>query len=173
MAGQLVSATTVYVSRDAAALSVGADAVAKAILAQAREHGLDINLARVGSRGLLWLEPLVEVATDAGRIAYGPVATSDVPGLLAANFTQGGAHALRLGATADIPYFKSQQRLTFARVGLADPVSIADYLALGGFRGLTRALAMPPAEIIRSVTDSGLRGRGGGVLPKIYCVQRR
>jgi formate dehydrogenase iron-sulfur subunit len=132
---------------------------------QAKERGLDVKMVRVGSRGLLWLEPLVEVETDAGRIAYGPVATSDVTGLFAADFLRGAAHALRLGATAEIPYFKSQQRLTFARVGIADPVSIADYVAQGGFRGLTHALAMPPAEILKTVTDSGLRGRGGAAFP--------
>jgi formate dehydrogenase iron-sulfur subunit len=165
MAGGLVSATTVYVSRDAAALSVGADAVATAILAHAKQRGLDVKMVRVGSRGLLWLEPLVEIATDAGRIAYGPVAASDVTGLFAADFLRGAAHALRLGATAEIPYFKSQQRLTFARVGITDPVSIADYVAQGGFRGLARALALPPAEIIKMVTDSGLRGRGGAAFP--------
>jgi formate dehydrogenase iron-sulfur subunit len=165
MAGGLVSATTIYVSRDAAALSVGADAVATAIIAQAKQRGIDVTMVRVGSRGLLWLEPLVEIETDAGRIGYGPVAASDVGGLFAANFLRGAAHALRLGATAEISYFKSQQRLTFARVGITDPVSIADYVAQGGFRGLARALALSPAEIIRTITDSGLRGRGGAAFP--------
>ncbi len=85
---------TVYVPRDAAALSVGAEEVAQAIARAAAARGEQIRLVRNGSRGLFWLEPLVEVATPAGRIAYGPVAPEDVPGLFAAGFLHGGAHAL-------------------------------------------------------------------------------
>ena len=82
----------VYVPRDAAALALGADAVAS-LLSQAG----DVELVRTGSRGLFWLEPMVEVATPAGRIAYGPVTVADISGLLAAGLLDGGAHPLRLG----------------------------------------------------------------------------
>ena len=160
-----MSGPRVYVPRDAAALSVGAEAVARAVAAQGTSRGLELTLVRNGSRGMLSLETLVEVETPSGRIAYGPVTAADVPGLFAAGFLTGGAHPLRLGPTADIPYLKNQQRLTFARVGITDPVSVQDYLAHGGYAGLRRALSLSGAQVVQAVTDSGLRGRGGGAFP--------
>jgi formate dehydrogenase iron-sulfur subunit len=160
-----VSPTKIYVSRDAAARSVGADDTARAIIAEATRLGVDIELIRNGSRGLLWLEPLVEVATAGGRLAYGPVQPRDVEGLFAAGFTSGKEHALRHGLTEEIPYFKNQERLTFARVGVTDPRSIEDYINHGGYRGLKTALAMEPAAIVFAVRASGLRGRGGAAFP--------
>ena len=74
-------------------------------------------------------------------------------------------HRLAQGPTEEIPYLKRQERLTFARVGITDPASVSDYLAHGGYRGLTAALAMQPAQIVQSVTASGLRGRGGAAFP--------
>ncbi len=159
----------IYVPRDAAALAVGADAVAGQIAAQARQRGLDIDVVRNGSRGLLWLEPLVEVATPQGRKAYGPVEPDDVAGLFDAGWlTQpagAGEHPLALGLTEQIPYLKNQERLTFARVGVIDPLSLADYEAHGGLAGLRRALAMSAGQIVDEVTESGLRGRGGAAFP--------
>jgi formate dehydrogenase iron-sulfur subunit len=156
---------TVYVPRDASALSLGAEAVARAISAQAQARKVDVRVVRNGSRGLYWLEPMVEVATPAGRIAYGPVTVNDVPSLFLADFLSGGVHALCLGPTENISYLKKQERLTFARVGITDPVSIADYLEHGGYRGLQRALTLTPEAIVKEVTDSGLRGRGGAAFP--------
>jgi len=124
-----------------------------------------VRLVRNGSRGLLWLEPLAEVATPAGRIAYGPVQPDDVAGLFEAGWLQGGAHRLRQGPTEDIPYLKRQQRLTFARVGVTDPLCTDDYLAHSGLQGLRRALAMTPQQIVDEVIESGLRGRGGAAFP--------
>jgi formate dehydrogenase iron-sulfur subunit len=160
-----VSAVRIYVPRDAAARSVGADETAAAIIAGAQRRRIEIDLVRNGSRGLLWLEPLVEIASGAGRIAYGPVTPGDVESLFDAEFTAGKPHPLGLGLTGDIGYFKNQERLTFARVGLTDPRSIEDYLAHGGYRGLQAALDMQPAAIIAAVTESGLRGRGGAAFP--------
>ena len=160
-----MSITPVYVPRDAGALSLGAEEVARAIADEARKRGVDIQLVRNGSRGLYWLEPLVEVATATGRIAYGPVQAADVPGLFTGAFLEGGPHARRLGETEEIPYLKRQERLTFARVGIIDPVSLDDYVAHGGYRGLQRALTLSPAAIVQEVTDSGLRGRGGAAFP--------
>src|SRR5450631_338182 len=157
--------TTLFVPKDAAALSVGADKVAQALAEQAQARSIAIQIKRNGSRGLLWLEPLIEVETADGRIAYGPVSVADVPGLFEAGFLQGGAHALQHGVTEQIPYFKSQQRLTFARVGVIEPTNLADYLAHDGYRGLRQALQMSPAQIVQTVTDSGLRGRGGAAFP--------
>ncbi|HQR50258.1 MAG TPA: NADH-ubiquinone oxidoreductase-F iron-sulfur binding region domain-containing protein [Methylophilaceae bacterium] len=155
----------VYVPRDSSALSLGANKVAMTIVVEAAKRGASIEIVRNGSRGLFWLEPLVEVATPQGRIAYGPVNPADVPSLFECNFLYGGEHHLRLGPTEDIPYLKNQERLTFARVGITDPVSLQDYLAHDGYRGLKHALGMDGAAIVKEVTDSGLRGRGGAAFP--------
>jgi formate dehydrogenase iron-sulfur subunit len=155
----------IYVPGDAAALGVGADETAKAIAAEAARRGVAFELVRNGSRGLLWLEPLVEVEIEGTRHAYGPVQAGDVAGLFEAGFLAARPHALGRGVTAEIPYFKRQERLTFARVGVTDPRSLSDYLAHDGYRGLKAALAMTPADIVAGVTASGLRGRGGAAFP--------
>ena len=155
----------VYVPRDSSALGLGADKVAAAILAEAERRGAHIELIRNGSRGLYWLEPMVEVGTAAGRVAYGPVQPGDVASLFDAGFVEGKGHALALGPTDEIPYLKKQERLTFARVGITDPVSLEDYVAHDGYRGLRRALSLEPPAIVDEVTESGLRGRGGAAFP--------
>jgi formate dehydrogenase iron-sulfur subunit len=163
-----MSALKIYVPRDAAARSMGADATANAIAAEAARRGLEIQLIRNGSRGLLWLEPLVELEVAGGRHAYGPVQPRDVASLLEALQAAGDRapeHPLAQGPTGEIPYFKRQQRLTFARVGITDPRSLEDYLAHDGYRGLRAALALTPAQIVEQVTASGLRGRGGAAFP--------
>jgi formate dehydrogenase iron-sulfur subunit len=157
--------TTVYVPRDSAALAAGADRVARRIAEEAAQRGLDVQLVRNGSRGLFWLEPMVEVATPTGRIAYGPVAVDDVAGLFDAGFLSAAAHSLNLGLTDQIPYLKNQERLTFARMGVTDPLSLADYEAHEGYAGLRAALALAPEAIVQQVLDSGLRGRGGAAFP--------
>lgn len=156
---------TLYVPRDSAALAVGAEQVAQRIAAEARARHADVRIVRNGSRGLFWLETLVEVATPEGRLAFGPVTPADVAGLFDAGFLSGGEHALSLGLTEEIPYLKKQERLTFARMGVTDPVSVADYEAHEGFAGLRRALTLEPAQIVQQVLDSGLRGRGGAAFP--------
>jgi formate dehydrogenase iron-sulfur subunit len=156
---------TVYVPCDAGALSLGAEAVAKAIVSEAAKRNADVRVVRNGSRGLYWLEPMVEVETPSGRVAYGPVQASDVVGLFDVDFLHAGKHKLSLGPTEDIPWLKSQQRLTFARVGIVDPRSLDDYRAHGGYRGLEAALKMERPAIVQAVSDSGLRGRGGAAFP--------
>ena len=156
---------TIYVPRDSAALSLGADEVAEALVLEAAKRSITIQLVRNGSRGMLWLETLVEVATDRGRIAYGPVTAADVPALLDAGLATGSEHALRLGKTEELPWLKQQTRLTFARVGITDPISIDDYQSHGGLQGLQKALTMAPADIVAAITTSGLRGRGGAGFP--------
>ncbi|MFZ3495987.1 formate dehydrogenase beta subunit [Streptomyces sp. 5.8] len=160
----------VYVPRDSAARSVGADAVADALQRAAAEAGTGIELVRNGSRGMLWLEPLVEVETPRGRVGYGPVSPSDVPGLLDAGLLDtgplGGAeHPLRLGIVDELPWLARQTRVTFARIGVTDPLSAADYLRHGGLVGLRTALEREPADVVSEVTASGLRGRGGAGFP--------
>jgi formate dehydrogenase iron-sulfur subunit len=151
-----------YVPKDATARSLGADEVAAAL---AGRLGAAVEIVRTGSRGMFWLEPLVEVETAAGRVGYGPVSAADVPSLVSAGLLAAGDHPLKIGVVAEHPYLKSQQRLTFARVGIVDPASVEDYLAHGGYRGLDSALAMAPADIVKTVLDSGLRGRGGAAFP--------
>jgi formate dehydrogenase iron-sulfur subunit len=160
------AAVTVYLPRDASALALGADEVATALQAACDARGLAIHLVRNGTRGMAWLEPLLEVATPAGRIAYGPVAPEDVDGLLDGGLLQGAPHPLCQGPTEAIPYFARQQRISFARVGVIDPLSLADYEAHGGWAGLKRAVALGDgAAIVQQVMTSGLRGRGGAGFP--------
>jgi formate dehydrogenase iron-sulfur subunit len=156
---------TVYVPRDSSALSLGAGKVADAIATEARRRDIDLRLVRNGSRGMFWLEPMVEVETMGGRVAYGPIAPADVASLFDAGFLTGGSHRLGLGLTEEIGYLKRQERLTFARVGIVDPVSLEDYVAHGGYRGLERALSVHAEKIVEEVTESGLRGRGGAGFP--------
>jgi formate dehydrogenase iron-sulfur subunit len=155
----------VFVPRDSTALSLGADKTAKAIAAEAQKRGIEIELIRNGSRGLFWLEPFVEVATDKGRVAFAPVQPKDVPSLFDADFLHAGTHPLNLGLTEELSWLKKQQRLTFARIGITDPVSLQDYVAHDGYKGLANALKMSGADIVKTVTDSGLRGRGGAAFP--------
>ena len=154
-----------HVPRDSTALALGANDVAAAIAREPEARGIEVRIVRNGSRGMFWREPLVEVMTAQGRVAYGPVAAEDVPGLFDAGLVIGGAHPLALGLTEEIAFLKNQERLTFARVGITDPVSLDDYLAHEGFAGLRRAVAMAPADVVKEVLDSGLRGRGGAAFP--------
>src|SRR5260370_22534457 len=156
---------TVYVPRDSGALSLGAEHVARAIAQEAVRRKIELAMVRNGSRGRYWLEPMVEAATQRGRVAYGPVRPESVPALFAAGFIEGRAHQLCLGLTEEIAWLKNQERLTFARVGVIDPVSLDDYVEHGGYQGLKRAAGMSAAQIADQVVESGLRGRGGAGFP--------
>ena len=157
--------TRIYVPRDATACALGADEVAEIIGKGARGRGLEVEVIRNGSRGAFWLEPLVEVETDAGRLAFGPVTAAEVPGLFEAGFPGQTDHPLSLGPVDQIPWLARQQRLTFVRAGVGDPLSLDDYMALNGFKGLERALTMEPQAIVDAIKESGLRGRGGAAFP--------
>ena len=144
----------VWVPIDAAARALGADEVAAAVRAAG------IAPIRNGSRGMIWLEPLVEVEIGGIRHGFGPATAADVPSILAAP----EGHPLALGPVEDLPWMRAQTRLTFARVGVTDPLSLDDYQAHGGLAGLRAALA-DPAAVVQTVTESGLRGRGGAGFP--------
>ena len=153
----------IYLPKDAAAIALGADRVCRALEREAAVRGLPLEIVRTGSRGAIWLEPLLEVETDAGRIGYGPVKPSDVPGLLDAGL--GGPHALRVGHPEELDWFKRQTRLTFERCGIVDPACVESYRALGGYAGLAQAIALGPVATVDQVKLSGLRGRGGAGFP--------
>ena len=157
--------TSVYVPQDSSARSVGADQVAAAIELHAARRGESVQIIRNGSRGLMCLEPLVEVVTAQGRVGYGPVRPGDVSGLFDAGFLAGGSHQLSHGYTDQIPWLAEQDRVTFSRVGVIDPLSRKDYETHGGLVALRRALTMTPVQICEEVTESGLRGRGGAGFP--------
>ncbi|MDR3484135.1 MAG: formate dehydrogenase, partial [Bradyrhizobium sp.] len=154
----------IFVSCDAGAVAVGADEVALALEQAAGRRGAGIKIIRTGSRGLYWLEPMIEVATPKGRVAFGPVTAADTASVLEAMISD-GTHPLRLGITDEIPWLKRQTRLTFARCGVIDPRSVEDYRAHDGYKGLARALTLGSEAILADVTASGLRGRGGAGFP--------
>ena len=155
----------IFIPRDSSALSLGADKVYKEILSESKKRDINIEIIRNGSRGLFWLEPMIEVETPKGRVAYGPINISDINSLFDNEFFLGKKHNLFLGVTEEIKWLKNQERLTYARVGITDPVSIEDYEGLDGFKGLKNALKLSPEKIVQEVADSGLRGRGGAAFP--------
>jgi formate dehydrogenase iron-sulfur subunit len=157
--------TKVFVPMDSAALSMGANEVAQAISEYATKNGLDVTIVRNGSRGMLWLEPLVEVDTPAGRVGYANVSADQIPELLSAGLLTGDSHDSCLGLVEELEILKNQTRITFARVGVIDPLSLVEYESHGGLKGLRNAIAMSPAQVVTEVTESGLRGRGGAGFP--------
>jgi len=160
-----MSKARLYIPRDAGALALGAADVEDALIGALKRRSIDPDLVHTGSRGLYWLEPMIEVATAAGRIAYGPVAAADVESLLDGGMLDGKPHPLRLGRPEELPFLKRQSRLTFARCGIVDRLSLDDYRAHGGWKGLEAALSQGPAATVERVTKSGLRGRGGAGFP--------
>ena len=153
-----------FIPVDAGALAVGAEEVAAALRAAAARRNVAVDIVRTGSRGLYWLEPMVEAETPVGRVAYGPVAPGDAESLLGSLLAD-GRHKLRHGLTEEIPWLKRQTRLTFARCGVVDPRSLEDYRAHGGGKGIERALALRAEATVEDVVQSGLRGRGGAGFP--------
>ena len=175
----------IFIPGDSSSLSLGADKVYQEILNESKKRNIDVEIIRNGSRGLFWLEPMVEVETLKGRVAYGPVTISDINSLFDSEFFLGNKHKLFLGITEEIKWLKNQERLTYARVGITDPLNIEDYERLNGFKGLKNALKLSPEKIVKEIADSGLRGRGGAAFPtgikwktvldtpsekKIYCL---
>ncbi|WP_289284250.1 MULTISPECIES: NADH-quinone oxidoreductase subunit NuoF [unclassified Methylophaga] len=156
----------IYIPCDTTALSLGAEQIAEAVQQEIEQRGLDATIVRNGSRGMLWLEPLVEVDTAQGRVGYGAVSAQQVSALFDTGMLDGNQqHESCIGLVEEHPFLKKQQRLTFARSGITDPISIEDYIALDGFNGLKNAIAMQPQNIVDEVKTSGLRGRGGAAFP--------
>jgi len=155
-----------FIPRDTTAQAMGAEQIAQEIAAEATARNSSVEIIRNGSRGMFWLEPMLEVETDQGRIAYGPVQATDIDSLFDQGFLSGNTdHPLCLGLTEEILFLKKQQRLTFARAGITDPTSLEDYQAHDGFKGLRKALNLSSQAIVDQVIASGLRGRGGAAFP--------
>jgi len=154
-----------FIPRDVVALALGADEIADKIEQVAAKNRIVLEIVRTGSRGLFFLEPMIEVEREGVRHAFGPITVDDVEGLFAADFLNKNNHAKALGVTEQIPWLKGQTRLTFARCGIVDPLSLEDYRNHDGLKGLGKVLTMTGEEIIKCVTDSGLRGRGGAGFP--------
>ncbi len=152
--------TLIYVPADSAALALGADALVEAIAAEALRLGKPIKIVRTGSRGMHWLEPLVEIATKKGRIGYGPVGVADVGGLFVADWLGGGKHALCIGQVEEHPFLRRQDRWTFARCGIVDPLSWSDFIEHGGGRGLAWARANGAAATLCSRDGLGPARQG-------------
>ena len=161
----MTASLRLFLPRDTTALALGADRVAAALAREAASRGLPVELVRNGSRGLFWLEPLLEADLRGERVAFGPVDSASLPSILAALAANPGNHPLYLGPVEEIPYLKSQQRLTFARAGQGNPLCLDSYRKLAGFSGLERALRLDAQDIVTAVTESGLRGRGGAGFP--------
>ncbi|NVK74201.1 MAG: formate dehydrogenase [Oceanospirillaceae bacterium] len=156
----------IYVPSDTTAKALGADRVARLVEIYAKEKGVDVEIHRNGTRALYWIEPLLEVATERGRYGFGPVKEGDVESLFAAEFWKGDvSHPLALGLVEEIPYLKRQERFTFSRLGITDPLSLEDYKAHNGFNGLKNAIKLSSQSIVDAVKESGLRGRGGAAFP--------
>jgi formate dehydrogenase iron-sulfur subunit len=160
-----MSMVKVYVPSDTTACALGADGVASRIAAHISESGLEVELIRNGSRGAFWLEPMVEVETAGQRVAFGPVRPADVPDLFKSGFPEKFNHPLSLGDVDSISWLAKQQRVTFQRAGLGDPLSLDEYKNQGGYEGLSNALGMSAVDVVEAVTASGLRGRGGAAFP--------
>jgi formate dehydrogenase iron-sulfur subunit len=156
--------TRVFVPNDTSACSLGADAVAAAVQAAIDAHGIDARMVRNGSRGGYAFEPLVEIDTPRGRIGFARVEPKQAAALFAHGLP-GIDHPACIGRVDDVAFFRNQQRLTFARAGIIDPLDVVAYRANGGFEGLERARASSPAQIVDEIRRSGLRGRGGAAFP--------
>ncbi len=159
-----MSALKLFLPLDSTAVALGADELAEALTAEAAKRKLDLQIVRTGSRGMHWLEPLLEVERDGKRVGYGPVSEDDAASLLDA-VKGDGKHEKSVGAVEEIPFLKNQTRLIFARCGVTDLLSLADYEKHGGLKGLDKALAMNGAAVCEEVMSSGLRGRGGAGFP--------
>ena len=159
-----------FVPQDTTALALGSNSVASMLAGELKERGLNDEIIRNGSRGMFWLEPLLEVEYGDSRLAFGPVTPSDVSSILDClssleKNTKSANHPLHLGEVDEIDYLARQQRLTFSRAGVGDPLCIKNYQNLAGFTGLARAVKLESQEVVDQLKDSGLRGRGGAAFP--------
>ena len=172
--------STVYIGMGTCGLATGAGEVKTAVEKWAAARSLKIDIIPTGCIGYCKAEPILDVVTDSGhRISYGNV-TPDVAGFildevlvrknykldgLLGQFKNGVQPLAGIPMIDDHPYFRKQVKYVLRNCGVIDPESIADYRAHGGFKGLERALGMSPQDVVKEITRSGLRGRGGSGFP--------
>lgn len=168
----------IFIGMGTCGLASGADKVKKAIEVELKSKNLNAQIIPVGCIGYCAKEVIVDIKLpECERISYCEVTVKDVPQLiqkaiieqdifnekLLGSHSKGKSEVKRLN---DIPFFRKQRRIVLENCGLINPLSIDEYIAAGGFKGLDEALRfMTPKEVIKEVLDSGLRGRGGGGFP--------
>ena len=163
---------TVATCSHAAGVARTLDALHRAIA----QHGYGADVGVLSCGGMCWLEPLVIVTqADGRRVLYGPVRPENVEALLAATVATPGVYDELAVATiegaggppplADHFFFKDQVRRLMLNTGITDPENLDHYIARGGYEGLAKAVQMPQEEIIKTMLDSGVWGRGGAAFP--------
>ncbi len=157
-------------------LALGGAGVITAFKREIEEHGLGtkVDLRITGCPGFCEKGPLVVI--EPGNILYQQVKGEDVAQIISQTVLQGKIvdellyldieSGKKIVHEGDIPFYKKQKRLLLANNSRIDPNNINDYLALGGYAALSKALfRMSPEQVIEEVKQSGLRGRGGGGFP--------
>jgi len=177
------------------ARSRGAQEVIEALKKELEQQGVDATVVPVGSIGICYEEPAVEVIYPGKpKLTYGRITTDKVPSLVKA-LAKGKAlkkHVLyrtnqedliinskvfsyasktppdykTIPTLKEFKFFRPQLRIALRNAGFINPETIEEYCARGGYAALYKALnKMAPDKIIEMVIKSGLRGRGGGGFP--------
>ncbi len=138
-----------------------------------RKLDAEVTVRSTGCHGFCERGPLVVVRPQ--EYFYQRVKIDDIPEILEKTVQQGEVIERLLYHDGqgkayvhehEVPFYKNQMRLILAQNGLLDPTSLDDYIALGGYAALAKALATHrPEELVEMVKKSGLRGRGGGGFP--------
>ena len=157
-------------------LALGAQGVIDAFEEEIKKQRLSnkVDLKVTGCPGFCERGPLVVI--EPGGIFYQRVRVEDVAEIISQTVQKGSLvegllypdpkTGEKVSRESEIPFYKKQMRLLLGNVSRIDPGNIDDYLALGGYAALGKALAqMSPEEIISEVKNAGLRGRGGGGFP--------
>jgi NADH-quinone oxidoreductase subunit F len=156
----------ILVCQGTSGLSAGADEIVKALEKELGKHPeIKYNLKRVGDRGL-FKDPLLDVLMpDGSRTTYEHVSSDKIPTIVEGHLIS-GKPVEELVATEDYAnFFSGQMRIVLKNCGEVDPEDIQDYIQVGGFTALRKALSMNPEDVIEEVKNSGIRGRGGAGFP--------
>jgi NADH-quinone oxidoreductase subunit F len=171
---ELHSRPWVRVSTGLMGSAAGANDTLSALRHDIEQSGVKATISEVGTTGLCYAEPLVDVFVPAGpRVLYSNVAVDQVHEIVTRHvqgsvpvkelaFATVDADVVGIPRREDLPMMRNQVRIALRNAGEIDPISIHQYIARGGFAGLDKALdSMEPKEVVQEVRDSGLRGRGG------------
>ncbi|MEW6034446.1 MAG: NADH-quinone oxidoreductase subunit NuoF [Chloroflexota bacterium] len=158
--------------------AAGADEIGKTIRKELSRHGIEAIITEVGCIGLCYAEPLVDIKKPGKpRICYGDMTPEKAVQLIEDYLVKDNPRAdMALGIIGEgsvdgipslfeLPVLKPQVRIVLRRCGFIDAEDINQYIANGGYSGLSRALKMTPEQVIQEVRKSGLRGRGGAGFP--------